>query len=568
MSSRWTRPLAGLLLVALAALTVLVGAAAPASAHATLVSSDPAEGEVLDATPDVVTFTFDEAVSLPASAVQVFDATGEPVESESAARDKLVTTDLPEELADGSYVVVWRAISADGHPIAGSLTFAIGAPSAEVAAPQVETGGEDAGVSRALSVAQGLSYVGLLLAAGLVLFLAWVVVGARLEDAVRGRLVRLAWVATGAALLGGVATIPLSGAYQQGLGLSQLGESSAVDLTLVGDQVMIVAIQAVGLVVALVLLAPPRAMPRLAIGCAAAAALSPALVGHSRAIDPTWLIVTTDVLHLAAGATWLGGLVGLAFTLRALSGRERDAALVLSRFSAVAATSLGLLAVTGVLMGWRILDGWSPLVETTYGRLLLVKVAIAAVVAAAAGWNRWRLLPGATGTGADGRGAGHTQRRGAVLRVRGAVRVEAVLLVGLLGVTGFLTNQSPRAEAAADRAPQASRVQVGVLTDDPAPGSGAKVLATMDPQTSGPTTVTVQVQDQSGEPVDGFTAPTVSLATQDGSVDLGQQPVVPTAAGTYVVETVLPTPGTWEVQVSLRASEFDNPVTTVEFEVK
>jgi copper transport protein len=216
--------------------------------------------------------------------------------------------------------------------------------------------------------------------------------------------------------------------------------------------------------------------------------------------------------------------------------------------------------VTGVLMGWRILEGWAPLFDTTYGRLLLVKVAIAAVVGLVAGWNRFRLLPAAL---ADG---GHDERRRAVLAVRGAVRIESVLLVVLLGVTGFLTNQSPR-EGPVARPPAASRVETGVLVDDPAEGAGAKVLATMSPQATGPTTITVQVQDQAGEPVDGFAEPVVSVAKADGSTDLGTQPVVPTGAGTYAVETVIPSPGAWEVQVSLRASEFDNPVTIVTFDV-
>lgn len=542
----------------------MVGTAGPASAHATLVDSDPAEGEVLDAVPDVVTFTFDEPVSLPASAVQVFDAAGEPVEAESTARDTTVTADLPDDLADGSYVVVWRAISADAHPIAGSLTFAIGAPSPEVAAPQVPDT-DPADVRRALSVAQGLGYAGLLLAGGLVLFVAWTLRGVRVDDGRRGRLLRVAWAGTGVALVAGVAGVPLSGAYQQGLGLRQLGESAAVDLGLVGDDLLVLALQAVGLVAALVLLAHPRGPWWTPIAPAAVAVLSPALVGHTRAIEPVWLLVTTDLLHLAAGATWFGGLVGLALVLRGLSGRERDGALVLSRFSAVAAGLLGVLAVTGTLMGWRILDGWRPLLETTYGRLLLVKVGIAAVVALVAGWNRWRLLPAARS------GVGHDARRGAVLKVATAVRVEAVLLVGLLGVTGFLTNESPR-EGPTNRPPLASRVETGVLgsgagTSATAEGAAAKVLATMQPRTTGPTTITVQVQDAAGEPVDGFAEPVVSVASADGATDLGQQPVVPAAAGTFVVDTVIPSPGTWEVQVSLRASEFDNPVTIVRFEV-
>lgn len=550
---------AGLLLAVLTAILFVVGTAGPASAHATLVGTDPAEGSVLTSVPDVVTFTFDEPVSLPgADAVQVFDATGEPVESDSSSRDEVVTTDLPDTLDDGSYVIVWRAISADGHPIAGSLTFAVGAPSPQVAAPQVPDA-DPAAVRNALSVVQALSYAGLLLAAGLVLFWAWAVRGVRLDAAVRERVLKVAWSATGVALVAGIALVPLTGAYQQGLPLDRLGESAAVDLSLVGDDLVVLGLQAVGLLAALVLVARDGGSAhRAAVGAAAVAALSPALVGHTRAIEPVWLLVATDLLHLAAGATWFGGLVGLALVLKALAGRERDAALVLVRFSAVAAGLLGLLAVTGSLMGWRILGGWAPLLDTTYGRLLLVKVGVAAVVAAVAGFNRWRLLPSAAGS----RVAGHGARRTAVLRVRDAVRVEAVLLVVLLGVTGFLTNQSPR-EAPTDRAPVASRVAVGVLEQE----TGTKALATMSPRTTGPNTVTVQLQDQTGEPFTGFAEPTVTVRSADDTVDLGEQPVVPTDAGTYVVETVIPSPGTWVVQVSLRTSEFDNPVTTIEFEV-
>lgn len=550
MSHRVVRALA-LPFAVLAALLVLVGTAAPASAHATLVGSDPAEGEVLDAVPDVVTFTFDEAVSLPADAVQVFDATGEPVDADATARDKEITTDLPDALDDGSYVVVWRAISADGHPIAGSLTFAIGAPSAVVEAPKV-TETDPAPVRRALSVAQALSYLGLLVAAGLALFVAVTLRGVRITDEVRERLVRVAWAGAGLAFVAGVAIVPLSGAYQQGLSLTQLGEAEAVDLAFVGDAVIVLGLQVVGLAVALTQLSRPR----VAVAAAAVAVASPALVGHSRAIDPVWLMVVTDVLHLAAGATWLGGLVGLVLVLRSLSGRERDAALVLSRFSTVAAALLGVLAVTGTLQGWRILEGWRPLFDTTYGRLLLVKVGLAAVVALVAAYNRWRVLPAAVD------GVGHLARRTAVLRVRSVVRAEAGLLVVLVGVTGFLTQQSPR-ETPVTRAPLASRVEVGVLSQE----TGDKILATMQPQTRGPNTITIQVQDQSGEPFDGYAEPTVELSSADGATDYGELPVVPAGAGTYTAEAVIPTPGTWEVQVGLQSSEFDNPVTVVTFEV-
>ena len=504
---------------------------------------------MLPEAPDSVTFSFDEPVTLPSGGVQMFDSAGDLVEGEAVSRDKVITTDLPATLADGTYVVVWRAISADGHPIAGSLTFSIGVPSPVVAPPklpEVDTGG----VRTVLSITQGIGYVGLLVAVGLVLFVSWTLRGVRVDPRVREHLLRVAWAASGLAVLAAGFAIPLSGAYQQGLGLAQLGEAEVVDLALVGDDLLVFGLQAGGLLLALSSLQHPRVA---AVG-AGAAGLSPVLVGHSRAIEPVWLLISTDVLHLSAGAVWLGGLLGLALTLGALSGRAHDAALVLSRFSAQAATALGLLAVTGTLMATQILGGWSPLFDTDYGRLVMIKVAIALVVASVAGFNRFLVLPGVR------EGMGHGQSRTAALRVRQTVRAEAGLLVVLLGVTGFLVNQSPR-EIAPVRTPVDSRVSVGLLPE-------AKVLATLAPGLRGPNTLTIQVQDEAGEPLDSFAEPSISIRAADDSVDLGPQAVVPAAAGTYTSEIVLPTPGTWLVQVSLRTSEFDNPVTTVEITVR
>jgi len=112
---------------------------------------------------------------------------------------------------------------------------------------------------------------------------------------------------------------------------------------------------------------------------------------------------------------------------------------VLSRFSTAAAALLGVLAAAGTLLGWRILGSWSGLVDTTYGRVLLVKVGIAVVVGAIAAFNRYRVLP----RGSDGP---HEARRRATYAVRRVVVLEAALLVVLLGVTGFLVEQPPRAE--------------------------------------------------------------------------------------------------------------------------
>ncbi len=551
----------------LLALFLVGGAAAPASAHATLVSSDPADGAVLEDAPEQVTFTFDEPVALVDDGLQVFDATGAPVDVEAASRDEVVTGDLSGPLDDGTYVVTWRVVSADGHPIAGSLTFHVGAPSEEVVPPGTAAADPGGGpLKRLLAVVSAVDYVLLLTAGGLVVFLGWLTRGLRLHADVRRRLVRLARVAAGGAVAAAAVAVPLSGAYQQGSGFGGVLEGGAYDVALVGDDLLVLVLHAVGLGLAALAVGrdPQRSGPSVSGDLGAAVAVwSPAVVGHTRAYEPESLLVVTDALHLSAGAVWLGGLVGLVVALPSLAGRPRDAAMLLARFSTLGAAVLGALAVTGVLLGWRILGSWSALVGETYGRLLLVKVGIAVLVAAIAAWNRFRLVPSVAGAG------GHDGVRRVVGLVRRAVAAEACLLVALLGVTGFLVEQAPKEEPVTSGDPGVAEPVPVVVVGE------VRVLALVSDGPGLQRTLTIQVQDEQGEPIDLYGAPAVSLRSAeagDGAdgvdVDLGEVALEPVAAGTYRADVTFPVLGTWEVQVSVRADEFDNPVTTVEVEVE
>nr|WP_275693426.1 copper resistance protein CopC [Nocardioides sp. TF02-7] len=289
--------------------------AAPASAHASLVGTDPAEGAVVPEAPAEVTFTFDEPVSVVDNGVAAYDASGAPLEVEAAAQDEVVTAGLPADLDDGTYVVVWRVVSSDGHPIAGSLTFHVGAPSEEVVPP--ETAAEGSGSMRSVaSLVQAVSYVGLLLCVGLVVFLGWTLRGIRVRDTVRRRLVRVLRWAGAVAVVAAAVAVPVAGAYQRGVGLGGLLEGASYDPDLVSGRLIVLAHQAIGLGLACVLIGRPRdertPPPSLADIGAAFAVWSPALVGHTRAYEPASLLVLTDALHLTAGAVWLGGLTGLA----------------------------------------------------------------------------------------------------------------------------------------------------------------------------------------------------------------------------------------------------------------
>ncbi|WP_210650424.1 copper resistance protein CopC [Nocardioides sp. SYSU D00065] len=549
----WSRA-TSLAAAALVALALVLLGSAPASAHAELVETDPAEGAVVETAPDTVTLTFNETVRLTSQEIAVYDAQGRAVESSAGAHGTEVRVDLPGAagLGDGTYVVSWNVLSSDGHPVSGALTFAVGAPSASVTPPPAPTT-SSASVTVLRDVVTAVSLIGLLLAAGLALFVALVLPRSWSGTAVRARLRRLLAYAAGAAGAGAVLQVPVASVYGQGLELGDLVAS--FDPGLVANEMFAAALVVAGLGLAAPACrsAAPGTVDRWLLTAGALVALAgPSVVGHSRAYSPSALLIAADVLHLVAGALWLGGLVGLVLSLRALSGREVLAARTLTRFSALAGGALLAVAVTGTFVGWRIVGSWAALVETRYGWLLLAKVAIALVVAAIGGWNRWRTLPAVQAA------AGFGDRERAAVAVTRTVRVEAVLLVVLLGVTGVLVNQSPR--------PVPLTAATGGTGVGAATAGDLRVLAVMDPRRTGRNTLLVQVQDSSGEPYDPPVNPTVELRT-DG-LDLGAVAVAPIASGTYRGDVVLPRAGEWEVQVSVELSRFENPVTTVRLTVR
>jgi len=179
--------------VASVVLTVAAFAVAPvAGAHSALESTDPTDGAVLATSPDVITLRFNEPVQLPDDAVRLFDSAGELVDlGETEAVDAAVTTPVPDDLADGSYVVAWKVMSADSHPVSGAFTFAVGAPTASggatdpLATIAAEATSQPAAPQVAVDVSAGLAYAGVLLAVGAALFILFVSTAAGLDTVER-----------------------------------------------------------------------------------------------------------------------------------------------------------------------------------------------------------------------------------------------------------------------------------------------------------------------------------------------------------------------------------------------
>lgn len=503
-------------LAALAALAV----PSPASAHATVVDTDPVDGSVLDSAPRSVTVTFNESIRLPAAAARLYDAKGRRLPASAKTTGARLSVDTPDRQPDGTFVLVWRVVSADGHPVGGSLTYSVGVPSETVVDPPTAPATQTA--SPGLSLLRGLQYLALLLAVGLFVFRTFLLPAHDLTAEVSARVQRgIRWTAA-------------------------VSITAAMALASVGpvEEWLAAGLMGMGLAAMLVF------GSRVAIAGAAVALASQALSGHTRAAEPVVGSAIMDILHLAAGAVWFGGLVGLAVALPAIARREKLAAETLARFSTWAAASLGTLTAAGAVLTWRIAGSWDNLWNSPWGTWLLVKVGVVLVAVVIAAINRFVLIPGVSGA------AGHEASRRVTGTVRRAVVAEAGLLVAVLVVTGFLVDRSP------DVGRTVAGGQTGVQT---ATVGDLRVLATLAPSAVGTNRLRVQVQDPSGEPVELAEAPTVSVTSDE--FDLGQRTMVSDDVGTLQATVILPEAGRWRVQVGIRVDEFTNPVSTLRFDV-
>lgn len=556
--ARVLRGVTAVVVSAVAGVVLMLASASPAAAHAVIVDSDPRDGSVVEDSPALLTLTFNEPVQVPPGGVALLDAAGTAVAVTPTAVDSRVEIAVPAVLDDGTYVVSWRVTSGDTHPVAGAFTFSVGAPSDTVAAvPEPST---SAAVSTLRRASQALVYVGTLGVAGLVVF------ELLLLDATPGAMPvlrrRLDRTRRGLAVLAGaglLVSVPVTAVWQAGRAAGALLEPEVWTATLGSESALAALLGLVGLVVATIFCpragrATRRRWPvPLALGAAALAATSLTVVGHTRTFGPAWLVLGADVLHVAAGSVWFGGIVGLCLLLARSSGAsaQRSARTVL-RFSTVGAWLVLALALSGVLLAWRILGSLDALVTTGYGRTLLVKVALALSLVAIAAWNRYGLVPHVA-EGPEGR-----------LRLRRTVVAEASVLTVLLIVTGVLVSQSP--VEAQTRAPVEAQSTAPAQEFDEPLGSGS-LQARVTPGALGINSLELTVLDADGASFDPVALPEVGLTQPELGIGPFTPTVTRTGTGTYLASIDLPMAGAWDVTVGVRTSKYENPVVTLPVEV-
>jgi copper transport protein len=574
-------------LVAVGAAAGLALGPAPADAHAELISTEPASGEQLDEAPRQVALRFSESVDAADDAIEVLTAGGVRIDvgdpGHPNGEGSSVVVDLPE-LDDGTYVVSWRVISSDSHPVSGAFTFGVGDAAAALSDADAQALVDDAragaGSDRVVGVTYGVvrfaAFAGLLVLVGGAIFVAALWPAGAGEPRARWILGGAWWAAVGATVL----SIPLQATYAAGGSLAD-----ALDPSVIGDELG--ARTGRAWLIRLALLAGAAVVgPRLArrasqgrneallpvaVGGGLALLATITFTGHAVSGDLVGLAVVTDIVHLSAVSVWLGGLAVLLGAVLWPSGGVADSrpGAIAARFSDVAFGAVMVIVASGVVQAWRQLGSWDALVDSSYGRLLLVKVGFFVLMLAAAAASRsWvrqraraRMASLALSPGPGAVRASPSQR--APLSVlRRSVAAEVGLAVAVLAVTSALVNAVPGTTAVDNAAPAA-----GGPFNTTVHGSLTAIQVTVDPAAVGPTEVEINISAHDGSTLDPeeVTA-SLTLPERDiGPLELTLQRIGP---GQYVAQGAeIPFSGTWDLEVVARTTDIDQDRVTTEVPV-
>ena len=542
-----------------ATLAILVGVLAlgttAASAHATLESSSPADGQSVLTSPSEIRITFSEAVTTISGGLSVLDADGKTVDvgNSEVVGGRTLVAPISETLSDGTYVATYRVLSADGHPVSGSLLFAVGAGALDRSAQPSSSG------DRLWEIIGGISrfimYLAALVAAGVAFFLAFIHDHA--ED--RWRIVPFVRIGSILALLSAIGIVMSQAALLTGKGAGAITDSTVLRDVLNQNLGWSLALLMIGLAAVHLSTDIPKKVvsQSLALYGGLAVTVSFAVWGHATELSPTAISLAADAIHATAAALWLGGLVGLVMVLSVRTPETvRATAGIIGRFSRMAFWSVIALTLAGLTL--TITGSGASLnsiLTTTWGQLVLAKIGLTLIVVLIAAWNRRTLVPSLTSPTENTDEL--AVRWATLLRT---IRAEAVLLVAVVALTAIVVNVPPARTAVVaktDRVDITQRVDTG------------NVQLSVDPAIVGPNTVAVRYTDGTGQPINVANSMSIEFSQPSAGLEPITRQVPASEPGVFVIQgNELSIPGTWTITIAVRTGDFTEQRTSFEVPVR
>lgn len=515
-----------------------------ASAHATFEGSTPEPNARLASAPKEIILRFSEPVT-PIS-VRLLNAHLE--DAGAINNPEIDRTNLrlhvPTPLTEGRYLVTYRVISEDAHPVSGTIQFTVGANYPGGTA-LIQSPSDASPWTRIQGAAHILNLLALVLAAGYALFIA--IFGRMAAQPTETAALRYGAIAialaaglgltdfavSGSAMIGGGWATIVKGMTWRVASESSLGRSALLALF---------GIFCVGLGLAKRRMG--AASRAFLVAGALALAGSTTVTGHAAATSAP--VMLAMFIHVLLAAFWAGALLPLWISLR--DGSAAGTHRLIESFSRSAVMAVPLLVIVGGIMGWTHIRSIGALTHSEYGQLLLVKSVAVAFLLVLAAANKFWLTPMLAGDG------GTSARR-----MRIVVGVEILAMVFVLTISATLSRTAPAqvSRSGEERIAAASGVLTGTLIE-----KNYRVVWQFRPANSNADDrqLTLRIERNHGIPVDALGV-TASFALPAK----GLEPLMVTAhrvgPGEYLatVSGVRET-GRWSMVFEILLSDFDKLV--------
>lgn len=427
---------------------------ASAFAHAVLLKTIPSATVAVNTSPKQLKLLYSEAVEPRFAIVSVTDAnatseTAGPPARDPANPDQL---DVPlKHLDEGWYLVVWRVISVDGHPVRSAFTFAVGPNQGPQPQFKIPSLSETAATPK-LITARWATFISFMAAIGL--FVLRMFVARPLRAPPRALSIAF-WIAMVVALIATPIYVLLATAefavrsFWSWGALIPLMRTSAFGRGYL-DLELVLALFAVAAAIAFWVDRSDREKRSIAellatggaLAAAAAASFVPGIAGHAAQTSPRALAVPLDGLHVLSGSLWVGGLIGLLVVWGSLGAQRRLAGLAICvpRFSNVALTSVIVLFGSGVAASVLRLPTLASLWQTSYGQAIIVKAGILLGAMFVASFNLFKTVPGLRSP---------VPPSSVAALLRALVSTEVVLVAAAVAVAAVLSSLPPPPKALA-----------------------------------------------------------------------------------------------------------------------
>jgi len=554
---------------ALALLLVSFGLVPFASAHPyTLDSSPPALSNGPVGTTEVIVH-YSEALEVDFSALRVFDSGGNQIDNRDTSyyqgEESLVVTTPP--LEEGVYTVTSKVLSkVDGHLVPDAFVFGIG----DVVVQDIDVStAELIFYPEAAARFPGLVGQTVVLGAAIASVLIW---GTQGKDAIRSRLREVESALQGRFLAvtgAGIAAVFASNIMMLVIQTWRLETSAlqALETSFGMTWTVRMGITAALLAAWLVLYRKGSRSTRSHIPVLAVSLVlisTTTMIGHGAASGQP-AAVMLDYVHNLVAAAWIGGIIFFAFALLpALSGlgedaKERMSLVLIPRFSIMVVISLGIVVISGPVLMWFLESNVGTIVESTYGKLIITKILIAAAMVGIGGYHQFGIQRRAERNLGAGTGVHKKLRR--------ALKVESVLGIVLLGVVALLVNGTLPAGEIQSAGAQSS----GYGFSSTEYSGSARFDIEVFPFTTGGNEVTVRVTDPQGGRIGDLGAVKIKVSNPGKNVT----PIVIDTARTengrgdeFVGEATFGFSGRWLVEVEAQRTRAANEAVQLDLLVK